>query len=117
MATRENVVEDFGHVSRTVGTVFRYLLLAATLFGIVALAVFFIYVANDAIRPLTADPGWHPTFFLTVVTPTLVVGGYLLRADAASFRFGASVVGLLAVGTMFGGATTLRRVVTPPENS
>ena len=40
MATRENVIEDFGHVSRTVGTVFRYLLLAATLFGIVALAVF-----------------------------------------------------------------------------
>ncbi|AXG07304.1 phosphate ABC transporter permease PtsA [Haloplanus rubicundus] len=107
MATRENVIEDFGHVSRTVGTVFRYLLLAATLFGIVALAVLLVYVANDAIQPLTADPGWHLTFFLTLVVPTLVVGGYLLRADAASFRFGASVVGLLAVSTMFAGGAAM----------
>ena len=111
MATRENVIEDFGHVSRTVGTVFRYLLLAATLFGIVALAVLLIYVANDAIQPLTADPGWHLTFFLTLVVPTLVVGGYLLRTDAASFRFGASLVGLLAVSTMFAGGAADRKSV------
>ena len=107
MATTENVIEDFGHVSRTVGTVFRYLLLAATLFGIVALVILLIYVANDAIQPLTADPRWHLTFFLTLVLPTLVVGGYLLRTDSASFRFGASVVGLLAVSTMFAGGAAM----------
>jgi phosphate transport system permease protein len=107
MATQERVIEDFGHVSRTVGTVFRYLLLAATLFGIVALTILLVYVANDAIQPLTADPRWHLTFFLTLVVPTLAVGGYLLRTDPASFRFGASVVGLLAVSTMFGGGAAM----------
>jgi len=115
MATGQNVIEDFGHVSRTVGTVFRYLLLAATLFGIVALVILLIYVANDAIQPLTADPRWHLTFFLTLVLPTLAVGGYLLRTDPASFRFGASVVGLLAVSTMFGGGAAMIFVdIVPP---
>jgi len=115
MATGEPRIESFGHVSRTVGTVFRYLLLAATLFGIVALTILLIYVANDAIQPLTADPGWHLTFFLTLVSPTLLVGGYLLRTDPASFRFGASVVGMLAVSTMFaGGAAMIFVDIVPP---
>mgnify|MGYP000103173433 FL=1 len=107
MATRDDVIESFGHVSRTTGTVFRYLLLAATLFGIVALTVLLIYVANDAIRPLTADPGWHLAFFLTLVLPTLAVSGYLFRTDPASFRFGAGVVGALAVSTMFAGGAAM----------
>ncbi|WP_435067023.1 phosphate ABC transporter permease PstA [Haloplanus sp. C73] len=107
MATQNDVIENFGQVSRTVGTVFRYLLLAATLFGIVALTVLLIYVANDAIQPLTADPGWHLTFFLTLVLPTLAVSGYLFRTDPASFRFGASVVGMLAVSAMFGAGAAM----------
>jgi phosphate transport system permease protein len=107
MATDRREIEGFGHVSRTAGTVFRYLLLAATLFGIVALTVLLVYVANDAIRPLTADPGWHLTFFLTLVCPTLAVGGYLLRTDPASFRFGAAVVGALSVTTMFAGGAAM----------
>jgi phosphate transport system permease protein len=115
MATEQREIEGFGHVSRTVGTVFRYLLLAATLFGIVALTVLLIYVANDAIQPLTADPGWHLTFFLTLVVPTLVAGGYLLRTDPASLRFGAAVVGTLAVSTMFaaGAAMIFVDIVQP----
>ncbi|GAB3322668.1 phosphate ABC transporter permease PstA [Haloplanus salinarum] len=107
MATERGKIEDFGHVSRTVGTVFRYLLLAATLFGIVALTVLLIYVANDAIQPLTADPGWHLTFLLTLVLPTLAVGAYLFRTDPASFRFGGAVVGTLAVSTMFAGGVAM----------
>ncbi|WP_251343369.1 phosphate ABC transporter permease PstA [Haloplanus halophilus] len=115
MATESREIEDFGHVSRTVGTAFRYLLLAATLFGIVSLAILLIYVANDAIRPLTAEPGWHLTFFLTLVVPTLVTGGYLLRTDPASFRFGAAIVGTLAVSTMFaGGAAMIFVDIVPP---
>ncbi|WP_248895548.1 phosphate ABC transporter permease PstA [Haloplanus halobius] len=107
MATGDNRIEGFGHVSRTVGTVFRYLLLAATLFGIVALTILLIYVANDAIQPLTADPGWHLTFFLTLVLPTLVAGSYLLRTDVPSLKFGAAVVGMLAVSTMFAGGAAM----------
>jgi phosphate transport system permease protein len=107
MATDQRTIEGFGHVSRTVGTVFRYLLLAATLFGIVALTVLLVYVANDAIRPLTADPGWHLTFFLTLVCPTLAVGGYLLWTDPVAARFGAGVVGALAVTAMFAGGAAM----------
>jgi phosphate transport system permease protein len=107
MATERRTIDDFGRVSRTVGIIFRYLLLAATMFGIVALAVLLIYVANDAIQPLTADPGWHLTFFVTLVLPTLLIGGYLARRDPASFKFGASVVGLLAVSTMFAGGAAM----------
>lgn len=115
MATREEQIDGFGHISRTVGTVFRYLLLAATLFGIVALTILLIYVANDAIQPLTADPGWHLTFFLTLVVPTLAIGGSLLRTDPASFKFGAAVVGMLAVSTMFGGGAAMIVVdIVPP---
>ena len=38
MASETSHVEGFGRVSRTAGTAFRYLLLAATLVGILALA-------------------------------------------------------------------------------
>ncbi|MFB6101092.1 MAG: phosphate ABC transporter permease PstA [Haloplanus sp.] len=115
MATEERTIDGFGHVSRTVGIVFRYLLLAATLFGIVALTVLLIYVANDAIQPLTADPGWHLTFFLTLVVPSLAVGAYLFRTDPASFRFGAAIVGTLAVSTMFAGGVAMIFVdIIPP---
>ena len=104
MATESDsrVVEGFGQVSRTVGTIFRYLLLAATLFGIVILAVLLVYVANDAVQPLTADPGWHLTFFLTLVLPTTLVGGYLLRTNQSAAAFGGATVGLFAVSLMFG---------------
>lgn len=40
-----------------------YVLLGATLFGIVVVSILLVYVANDAIQPLTADPGWLLTFF------------------------------------------------------
>jgi phosphate transport system permease protein len=91
----------FGQVSRTVGTVFRYLMLGATLFGIVVLAILLLYVANDAVRPLTADPGWHLTFLATLVVPTAAVGGYLARRNRSAATFGGAVVGVFAVSLMF----------------
>jgi phosphate transport system permease protein len=109
MATQDDTghVEGFGQVSQTVGTVFRYALLAATLFGIVALAVLLVYVANDAIQPLTADPGWHLTFFLTLVAPSLVVGGYLAIRNPTALRFGATVVGMFLVSLLFSGGAAM----------
>jgi len=113
--TEHGEIEGFGQVSRTVGTVFRYLLLAATMFGIVTLAVLLVYVANDAIRPLTADSGWYLTYFLTLVVPTLLVGAYVRRRDHAAFSFGAFLVGLLVVSLMFSGGVGLLVVdVVPP---
>jgi phosphate transport system permease protein len=86
-----------------VGTVFQYLLLAATMFGLVTLAVLLVFVANDAIQPLTADLGWHLTFFVTLVVPTLAVGGYLYVRNGDALSFGATAVGLLVVSLMFSG--------------
>ena len=99
----------FGQVSRTAGIVFRYALLAAALVGIVALAVLLVYVANDAIQPLTADPGWHLTFFLTLVVPTVAVAAYLaaVARNAAAVKFGLTVVGALIVGLMFAGGAAM----------
>jgi phosphate transport system permease protein len=109
MATQDDTghIEGFGQVSQTVGTVFRYALLAATLFGIVALAVLLVYVANDAIRPLTADPGWHLTFFLTLVLPSLLVGSYFAVRNVDALRFGATTVGMFLVSLLFSGAVAM----------
>ncbi|MFB6068358.1 MAG: phosphate ABC transporter permease PstA [Halobacterium sp.] len=113
--TRDVVEEGFGHVSRTVGTVFRYLLLASTLVGIVTLAVLLVYVANDAIRPLTADPGWHLTFLLAFVLPTLLVGGYLYRRDRSALFTGLNALGVSAVSILFASATAMLFVdIIPP---
>ena len=45
-----NVIESFGEVDKTVGTIFRYVLLAATMFGLVTLAILLVFVTNDAIQ-------------------------------------------------------------------
>ena len=113
--TDTGVGEGFGQVSRTVGAVFRYTLLAATLFGIVVLGILLVYVANDAVQPLTADPGWHLTFFLTLLVPSLAVGGYLAFTNSPALKTGLSAVGLLVVSLMFGAGASLVFVdiVTP----
>ncbi|KAB7516448.1 phosphate ABC transporter permease PstA [Halosegnis rubeus] len=107
MATEDRTIDGFGQVSRTVGTVFRYLLLAATLIGIVALVILLLFVANDAIQPLTADPGWHLTFFATLVVPTLAVGGYLASRNQSAAAVGVGTIGLAVVTTMFAGGLSL----------
>ncbi|WP_435346156.1 phosphate ABC transporter permease PstA [Haloarchaeobius sp. HRN-SO-5] len=105
----------FGQVSRTVGTAFRYLLLAATLFGLVVLGILLVYVANDAIQPLTADPGWHLTFFLTFVVPTLATAGYLYARNVEALKLGSMTIGLLLVSLMFsGGLAILFIEILPP---
>jgi phosphate transport system permease protein len=108
MATkRGDVIESFGTVNKTVGTLFQYVLQAATLFGLVTLAVLLIFVANDALQPLTADPGWHLVFFATLVVPTVAVGTYVYRRNRAALTFGVMAVGLLIVSLMFGGGAAM----------
>jgi phosphate transport system permease protein len=115
MATRSQVIESFGEVDKTVGTVFQYLLLAATLFGLVTLAILLVFVANDALQPLTADPGWHLTFFLTLVVPTLLVVGVLSVRNVEALGVGATAVGLLVVSLMFSGGVGMVFVdIVPP---
>ncbi|WP_267640320.1 phosphate ABC transporter permease PstA [Haloarchaeobius amylolyticus] len=77
MAVDRKHIESFGEVSRTVGTVFRYLLLASTLIGIVSLGVLLAYVGVQAVQPFTADPAWYVFFAATFVLPTLGTGAWV----------------------------------------
>ncbi|WP_435364457.1 phosphate ABC transporter permease PstA [Haloarchaeobius sp. DYHT-AS-18] len=98
MATERKHIESFGEVSRTVGTVFQYLLLAATLTGIVALGALLLYVGIQAIQPFTADPAWYAFFAATFVVPTLGSAGWVW------FRHNDAVgTALASVGIPFGG--------------
>jgi phosphate transport system permease protein len=94
--------EGFGQVGKTAGLLFRYVLLGATFFGIVIVSILLVYVANDAIQPLTADPGWLLTFFLTFVLPALAVSGYLARRKRPAFSFGTALLGFVLVSLLFG---------------
>lgn len=115
MAAGSRTIDDFGHVSRTVGAVFRYALLAATLVGIVALVVLLAYVSYDAIQPQTADPGWYAVYLLTFVAPTVLVGGYLYRRAGPAVERGVFTFGFLVVGVLFsGGASLLFVDIVPP---
>ncbi|MFC7227911.1 phosphate ABC transporter permease PstA [Salinirubellus salinus] len=105
--TRGDVIESFGEVSKRVGLAFRYLLLVATMFGIATLAVLLVFVFNDAVQPLTADPRWHLTFLLTFVLPSLGVGSYLYLRDDPGFGFGAGTVGLVVVSLLFSGGVAM----------
>ncbi|WP_435197016.1 phosphate ABC transporter permease PstA [Natronomonas sp. EA1] len=107
MATEQGTFEGFGEVSKTVGAAFRYLLLGATLIGLVALFILLVFVANDAIQPLTADPGWHLTFLLTLVVPTTAVGGWLYARNPDALRLGAMTIGLVVVSLMFAGGAAM----------
>ncbi|WP_224334396.1 phosphate ABC transporter permease PstA [Haloprofundus halobius] len=93
--------EWFGNseqISRMPGKVFAAACLSATLFGILMVAGLLVYVAKDAIRPLTADPRWFLVFFLTLVAPsTALLAYYRRRGD------GEATVALTALAVPFFG--------------
>ncbi|MFB6149315.1 MAG: phosphate ABC transporter, permease protein PstA, partial [Halobacteriales archaeon] len=113
--TDRSTTEGFGQVSRTVGTVFRYLLLVATLSGIVALAVLLAYVFYDAVQPDTAAPGWYLVYFLVLVLPMVVVGLYLRRRTERGLTVGGIALGIPVLGVLFGAGVALLFIdIIPP---
>ena len=112
MATETTIGTE--RVSRLRGTVFRYALLGSTLVGLLVLGVLLVYVLNDAFVPLSADPGWHLTFLLTLVLPTVTAGTLLYRRSYASFTTGLVGLFLPAVSLLYaGGAAALFLDVIP----
>jgi phosphate transport system permease protein len=95
--------QSFGTVSRRVGTIFRYGLLAATLSGIVVLGFLLVFVVNDAFQPLTADPGWHAVYLGGFLLPTLAVGAWLHRRSTIAFSTGLLGVFVPAVSLLYAG--------------
>ena len=115
MAADTRRIEGFGQVSRRLDVAFRYLLLAATLVGIVTLAVLLLYVANDAFRPFTADPGWLLTYAVAFLLPSLAVAAWLTRRRYGAFVVGAAIVGLGVVSFLFSaGAGIVFVDIVPP---
>jgi phosphate transport system permease protein len=85
----------FGRVSRTKGFLFRWLTLAASLFGIVALAVLLVFVIVDAFGLKQADPLWIVAAVATGLGP--VLGLWLYAADDRDLTIHAAI-------TLVGGA-------------
>jgi phosphate transport system permease protein len=104
-------------VSRLRGRVFEWVTLGATVFGIVTVAALLLYVVNDALQPLTADPGWHLAFFLTLVAPALALAGYYYRYDPAAGEVAYASAGIPVVGLVGGGGLVVLfvEIVTPLE--
>jgi phosphate transport system permease protein len=93
-------------VNRLRGKAFKSLCLGATSLALLAVFVLLLYVANDAFKPLSADPEWLLTFAVTLVTPLLGATGYYYTRDTragetAAIALGLPVVSLLLTGGLF----------------
>ncbi|MDZ7701466.1 MAG: hypothetical protein U5J98_05020 [Halobacteriales archaeon] len=104
---RGYVEEGFGEVSQRVGRAFRYLLLASTLVGIVALAALLALVAYDALQPETADAGWYLTLFALFVLPSIGVGWWLRQRTPRGLVTGLIALGGPLLGLLFGSGATM----------
>lgn len=96
---------EFEQVSRAKGVVFEYLSLAASVIGLVALAVLLIYVFVDAFDLANASPEWLLTYFLTFVVPFI---GFCLYS--ANDRQLARNTGIALVGGLVGTAVVFTAV-------
>lgn len=94
-------------VNKVRGAVFKWACLGATVFGIAMVFVLLAYVAVDAIRPFSADPGWNLTLFATVLAPTAALLGYYALRDRASGVVGATATGLPAFSLLVGSGVAL----------
>jgi len=113
--TSDGVASPGATVSRLRGVVFEGLTLASTVFGLAMVAFLLAYVFNDALRPFSADPGWHLTFLLTLVLPALALAGYYYLRDPAGGTVAYASTGVPLVGLVAGGGLVVLfvEIVTP----
>jgi len=104
-------------IGRLRGRLFEGVTLLSTLFGVSMVAVLLGYVFNDAVRPLSADPGWHLVIFLTLVLPSLALLVYFYARAPAAGRVAYEVTGLPIVGALAAGGLVVLfvEIVTPTE--
>lgn len=106
-ATDETVGEttNFGQVSRTRDVLFRYLLLAATLSGLVSLGALLVNVMVDALRPFSADTAWY-LVLIAFLLPGVLLLVYFHARNREALAIGAGglfvpIAGLFTAGTLF----------------
>ena len=110
MATDQST-QSFGRVSRLRGQVFEALTLAASVTGILALAILLAYVSIDAFELDAASPEWLFTYLGTLVLPYVGFCLYSIDDRAATRRIlGALVGGFLVVAVAF---TAIEALVRP----
>ncbi len=104
-------------VGRLRGRVFKWTCLGATVLTLALMLVFLLYVANDAFRPLSADPGWLATMGLTVVVPIALLAGYYYRRDRSAGQVAYTALGLPVLVALASGGLWLlfRHIVSPRE--
>jgi len=103
MATPEQGIDwagDTGQVSRLRGVAFEVTCLAAVAFALVSVLVLLLYVSADALRPFSADPGWHLVFFLTLVVPSVSAALFYYRRDEPAGEVAYATTGLPVVGVL-----------------
>ncbi|MFW6017284.1 MAG: phosphate ABC transporter permease PstA [Halapricum sp.] len=92
--------EQAGQVSRLRGRAFEAVCLASTSVALVSVLALLLFVTNDALRPLSADPGWHLVYFVTLVVPAVVLAGYYYRLDEPAGEVAYVTLGLPVVGVL-----------------
>ncbi|WP_136716138.1 phosphate ABC transporter permease PstA [Halorientalis salina] len=110
MATQDGLEtsrEGDQQVSRMRGRIFEAMCLAATAIGLVAVGILLLYVTADAIRPFSADPGWHLVFFATLVVPSTGFGLYLYARDGNAGKVAYTALGLGLIGVLLAGALVI----------
>lgn len=95
--------EASGQVTRIRGRAFEAVCLAATSFALIAVLLLLLFVANDAIRPFEADPGWHLVYFLTLVVPSVGLALYYYRLDDPAGEVAYATTGIPIVGLLLSG--------------
>ena len=108
MATPEQgtgLGRDTAAVSRLRGRAFEAVCLAATSLALVTVLVLLLFVAADALRPFSADTGWHLVYGLTVVVPAVAAALYYYRLDSPAGEVAYATTGIPVVGLLVAGGT------------
>ncbi|WP_436345948.1 phosphate ABC transporter permease PstA [Natronorubrum sp. FCH18a] len=105
------------NVGRTRGKLFEWTCLGATLLALGLMLVFLLYVANDALQPLTADPAWMALFGLVVTGPIVAFAAYVYRTAPQAGRVAYTALGIPLVTALAAGGVWIvyAHIVTPHE--
>lgn len=115
MATETRSGEGFGEVSRVKGVVFEYLTLAASLLGIVSLAILLGYVGYDAFGLESAAPAWYVVGLLTVVAPAVAFLAYVRERPLARETTGGVLTVILAGSLLSFASIIVISVIVGPD--
>lgn len=103
-------------VSRLRGRMFELVSAGATLFGLTAVAILLLYVANDAFRLFSADVEWVVVFVGALGIPTIGLTAYYLVTDRTAWKVAYESTGILLASLVFaGGLVILFEELTTPQ--